>query len=145
MSLIRLVREALPRMRERGGGRIVNVASSSIKQPLETLILSNTFRAGVAGLVKSLVFELAPDGILVNTLVPGASTPNARPLLMRHGRRLCASRSRQSVDRWRRRYRSGATGGQKSLPGLRCCLPRSVQVRRGILHGGWTLRFGSLG
>ena len=145
MSVIRLVREALPRMRERGGGRIVNVASSSIKQPLENLTLSNTFRAGVAGLVKSLVFELAPDGILVNTLVPGASTPNARPLLMRHGRRLCASRSTRSVDRWRRRYRSGATGGQKSLPGLRCCLPRSVQVRRGILHGGWTLRFGSLG
>jgi len=58
-------------MRERGGGRIVNVASSSIKQPLETLILSNTFRAGVAGLTKSLSFELAPDGILVNTLSHG--------------------------------------------------------------------------
>jgi 3-oxoacyl-[acyl-carrier protein] reductase len=50
MSLIRLVRETLPHMRERGFGRIVNVASSSIKQPIENLILSNTFRAGVAGL-----------------------------------------------------------------------------------------------
>jgi 3-oxoacyl-[acyl-carrier protein] reductase len=64
MSVIRLVREALPRMRERRGGRIVNIASSSIKQPLENLILSNTFRAGVAGLAKSLSFELAPDSIL---------------------------------------------------------------------------------
>jgi 3-oxoacyl-[acyl-carrier protein] reductase len=71
MSLVRLVREALPHMRERGFGRIVNVASSSIKQPIEDLILSNTFRAGVAGLAKSLSFELASDGILVNTLGPG--------------------------------------------------------------------------
>ena len=71
MSVVRLVREALPHMRERGFGRVVNVASSSIKQPIEDLILSNTFRAGVAGLAKSLSSELAPDGILVNTLGPG--------------------------------------------------------------------------
>jgi NAD(P)-dependent dehydrogenase (short-subunit alcohol dehydrogenase family) len=71
MSVVRLVREALPHMRERGFGRVVNVASSSIKQPIEDLILSNTFRAGVAGLAMSLSSELAPDGILVNTLGPG--------------------------------------------------------------------------
>ena len=71
MSLVRCVRGALPSMRERGGGRIVNVASSSIKQPIDNLLLSNTFRAGLAGLAKSLSIELAPDGILVNTLGPG--------------------------------------------------------------------------
>ena len=71
LSLIRAVREAWPLMRERGGGRIVNVASSSIKQPIENLTLSNTFRAGIAGLAKSLSAELAPDGILINTLGPG--------------------------------------------------------------------------
>lgn len=71
LSLIRCVRGVLPHMRERGGGRIVNVASSSVKQPIENLILSNTFRAGLAGLAKSLSAELAPDGILVNTLGPG--------------------------------------------------------------------------
>jgi len=71
MSVVRLVREALPHMLERGFGRILNVASSSIKQPIEDLILSNTFRASVAGLAKSLSFELAPDDILVNTLGPG--------------------------------------------------------------------------
>ncbi len=71
LNVIRAVREVLPRMRSRGGGRIVNVASSSVKQPIENLILSNTFRAGIAGLAKSLAIELAPDGILVNTLGPG--------------------------------------------------------------------------
>jgi 3-oxoacyl-[acyl-carrier protein] reductase len=49
----------------------VCVASSSVKQPIENLILSNTFRAGLAGLAKSLAIELAPDGILINTLGPG--------------------------------------------------------------------------
>jgi 3-oxoacyl-[acyl-carrier protein] reductase len=71
LNVIRTVREVLPHMRSRGGGRIVNVASSSVKQPIENLILSNTFRAGIAGLAKSLAIELAPDGILVNTLGPG--------------------------------------------------------------------------
>ena len=71
LSLIRVVRGVLPLMRNSGGGRIVNIASSSIKQPIENLILSNTFRAGLAGLAKSLSFELAPDGILINTLGPG--------------------------------------------------------------------------
>ncbi len=72
LSLIRCVREVLPHMREEPSwGRIVNVASSSVKQPIENLTLSNTFRAGLAGLAKSLAIELAPDGILVNTLGPG--------------------------------------------------------------------------
>lgn len=71
MSVVRLIREALPHMREKGYGRIVNVASSSIKQPIEDLILSNTFRAGIAGLAKSLSLELASEGILINTLGPG--------------------------------------------------------------------------
>lgn len=71
MSLIRAVRASLPHMRERVGGRIVCVASSSIKQPIENLMLSNTFRSGIVGLAKSLSAELAADGILVNTLGPG--------------------------------------------------------------------------
>ncbi|MEJ7841394.1 MAG: SDR family oxidoreductase [Rubrobacter sp.] len=71
LSLVRCVRGVIPSMRERGGGRIVNVASSSVKQPIDNLLLSNTFRAGLAGLAKSLSLELAPDGILVNTLGPG--------------------------------------------------------------------------
>jgi 3-oxoacyl-[acyl-carrier protein] reductase len=58
-------------MRERGGGRIVTITSSSIKQPIPGLILSNTFRAGINGLTKTLSIELAPDKILVNTVAPG--------------------------------------------------------------------------
>lgn len=71
LSTIRLIREALPFLKSAGAGRIVNLASISIKQPIEGLILSNVFRAGVQALTKSLATELAKDGILINTIAPG--------------------------------------------------------------------------
>ncbi|MEJ8544805.1 SDR family oxidoreductase [Brevibacillus borstelensis] len=71
LSFVRAIRAVLPHMRRQQFGRIVNFASSSFKQPLENLILSNTFRTGVLGLSKSLAAELGPDGILINTIGPG--------------------------------------------------------------------------
>lgn len=71
LSFVRATREVLPHMRKQGGGRILNIASSSIKEPIDGLILSNTFRNGIAGLAKSLASELGKDNILVNTLGPG--------------------------------------------------------------------------
>ncbi|RIV29305.1 SDR family oxidoreductase [Alicyclobacillaceae bacterium I2511] len=71
MSVVRLTRLSLPHMRQQMWGRIVNFTSSSVKQPIENLILSNTFRTGVAGLSKSLALELAKYNILVNVLGPG--------------------------------------------------------------------------
>jgi 3-oxoacyl-[acyl-carrier protein] reductase len=71
MSTVRLIRGVLPHMRQQRWGRIVTVASSSIKQPIENLLLSNTYRVAILGLAKSLAIELAPDGILINTVGPG--------------------------------------------------------------------------
>lgn len=71
MSVVRATKRVLPHMRKQQWGRILNFTSSSIKQPLDNLILSNTFRTAVAGLAKSLAIELASDNILVNTLGPG--------------------------------------------------------------------------
>ncbi|HEY2574536.1 MAG TPA: SDR family oxidoreductase [Verrucomicrobiaceae bacterium] len=71
LSYVRSIRAVLPHMRKGGGGRIVNFTSSSVKSPLENLILSNTFRTGVMGLSKTLAGELGPDGILVNVMGPG--------------------------------------------------------------------------
>jgi len=81
MSAVRLIRLALPSMRARGGGVIIAMTSSSIKQPIPNLLLSNVMRAGVAGLAKTLADELAPDGIRVNTIVPGRiATPRVAQL-----------------------------------------------------------------
>ena len=71
MSAVRLIRGVLPHMREQRWGRIVTIASSSIKQPIENLLLSNTYRVAILGLAKSLALEFASDGILVNTVGPG--------------------------------------------------------------------------
>ena len=71
LSYVRAVREVLPLMKERGWGRIVNSTSSSVREVIENLILSNTFRLGVIGLTKTLSAEFAPYGILVNAIGPG--------------------------------------------------------------------------
>ena len=65
------IRAALPYMKQGGGGRIVNSTSSSIKQELDNLILSNTFRMGVVGMSKTLSSELGKDNILINVIGPG--------------------------------------------------------------------------
>lgn len=71
MSFVWLVQAATPHMRAASYGRLVAITSSSIKQPIPNLVLSNVMRTGVLGLVRSLAKELAPDGILVNTVAPG--------------------------------------------------------------------------
>ncbi|MGE0816542.1 MAG: SDR family oxidoreductase [Vicinamibacterales bacterium] len=71
MSFVRLVNAAVPEMKKAGGGRILTIASSSVKQPIPGLVLSNALRTGVWGLVKTLARELGPSGILVNLVAPG--------------------------------------------------------------------------
>jgi 3-oxoacyl-[acyl-carrier protein] reductase len=72
LSVVRMVRAALPHLRASGRGRIVNVESTSVKEPIPGLILSNALRAGVAGLAKTLADELAPDQVTVNNVLPGS-------------------------------------------------------------------------
>ncbi len=71
LSAIRMIRAVLPSMRQRGGGSIVTVTSSSVKEPIDTLLLSNVMRSGVVSLAKSLSQQLAAESIRVNNLVPG--------------------------------------------------------------------------
>lgn len=71
LSLIRMVRAALPHMERRQWGRIISIQSSSVKQPVDRLTLSNGLRPGVAGLLKTLAVQYADDNITVNTVLPG--------------------------------------------------------------------------
>jgi len=71
MSVVRTVRLVVPSMRVRGGGAILVGTSSTVKEPVQMLALSNVMRSGVTSLVKTLSVELAPDRIRINTLVPG--------------------------------------------------------------------------
>lgn len=71
LSVVRLIRAVVPSMRKRRWGRILTVQSSSVKQPIPGLLLSNAVRPGTAGLIKSLASELGKDNILLNTVCPG--------------------------------------------------------------------------
>lgn len=71
MSAVRLVRRALPVMKERRQGAILFMTSLSVRQPLPNMMLSNSLRAAVTNLAKTLADEVAPQGIRVNVLAPG--------------------------------------------------------------------------
>jgi 3-oxoacyl-[acyl-carrier protein] reductase len=71
LNVVRLVRLAVPSMKSRRWGRIVNVTSITARQPIPGLVLSNSLRPAVVGLAKTLADELAPHGILVNNVCPG--------------------------------------------------------------------------
>ena len=71
LSAIRLAKLVLPGMRERKWGRIINVTSISVKQPVDGLLLSNTVRAGLTSWAKTVSNEVAADGVTINNVAPG--------------------------------------------------------------------------
>jgi 3-oxoacyl-[acyl-carrier protein] reductase len=95
MSVVRLIREVLPSMRKQKWGRIVNLTSVSVKQPIPGLLLSNALRPAVVGLTKSLSQELAADQILVNAVCPGYFLTDRVTALLKDR----ASRAGQEMER----------------------------------------------
>lgn len=71
LSVLDLTRAVLPVMKQRHWGRILNITSVAVKQPLPNLILSNSLRAAVTGFSRTLADEVAPFGITVNNIMPG--------------------------------------------------------------------------
>ncbi len=79
-----LVRMLLPTMQEVRYGRIINIISTSVKQPLDNLGVSNTIRAAVANWAKTLANEVGPGNITVNNVLPGATdTDRLREIICR--------------------------------------------------------------
>jgi 3-oxoacyl-[acyl-carrier protein] reductase len=94
LSVVRMTRAVLACMRKGGGGVIINIQSTSVKVPLDNLILSNSIRSSVIGLAKSLSFELAKDGIRVNNVLPGAIMTDRQREMLAHQ----SARSGKSVE-----------------------------------------------
>ena len=70
-SVLELTRNVLPGMKERRWGRILNITSVAVKQPIDNLLLSNSLRAAVTGFARTLANEVATFGITVNNIMPG--------------------------------------------------------------------------
>lgn len=71
LSVVRLTNLCLPHLERSGRGRIINIASSSVREPIDDLALSNAIRPGVVGWAKTLARELGPKKITVNSIAPG--------------------------------------------------------------------------
>jgi 3-oxoacyl-[acyl-carrier protein] reductase len=100
LSAIRLARLVVPGMRERRWGRVVNVTSISVKQPIEGLLLSNTVRAGLTGWAKTLSNEVAADGLTVNNVAPGWTlTARQEEHAITRGRKLGRSKE-EMIEGW---------------------------------------------
>ena len=108
-STIAMCYEAVPAMREQQWGRVVAITSIAVRQPIPTLILSNTARAGLTGFLKTLAREIAADGVTVNSLLPGSA------------------RDRTHRGAARRRRRSG-----RRHSGRRDRRPRRLRARRRV-------------
>lgn len=83
-SAVRLTNLVLPEMQAAGWGRVINVSSYSVKQPMENMMLSNSLRLGALGWAKTLAGEVAAHGVLVNTVCPGWTDTDRVSGLLRH-------------------------------------------------------------
>lgn len=72
LSVVTMCKATVPLMQQRRWGRVVAITSIAVRQPIDGLILSNTARAGATGFLKTLASEVAPDGVTVNSVLPGS-------------------------------------------------------------------------
>jgi 3-oxoacyl-[acyl-carrier protein] reductase len=100
LSAIRFAKLVLPGMLERKWGRIINITSVSVKQPIDGLLLSNTVRAGLTGWAKTVSNEVAAQGVTVNNVAPGYTLTERQDELAA-GRAKAAGKSKQEIiDSW---------------------------------------------
>lgn len=84
MSAVHLIHGVTPAMQAAGWGRVIAITSSSVKQPIPTLLLSNMARTGLTGFLKTVAGELAPHGITINALLPGTHQTSRIEQLAKH-------------------------------------------------------------
>ena len=134
MSVVRLCRAVIPTMQKQRWGRILHVASFTVKQPLAGLVLSNAVRLAVVGLAKTQALELAPHNILVNTLCPGPiATDRLLELTQQYATRegLTADEARQRL--WISQIPLGRLGEPREFADLAVFL---ASERASFLTGG---------
>lgn len=140
-SVVNLVRAALPGMKERRWGRIVNVTSISVKQPVAGLILSNSLRAGVTGFAKTISNEVAPFNVTVNNVLPGYT----RTERLVHLAEAISAREASSIDEayegWAAEIPMGRLGEPSELGAVAaflCSAQASYVTGQSIaVDGGW--------
>ncbi len=140
-SAVELARGVLPGMKERRWGRIVNVTSIAVKQPVENLILSNSLRAGVTGFARTLANEVAPFNITVNNVLPGYTRTERVIELAEAASRREGISVDEARSRWERQIPMGRLGEPEELAALTAFLASEragyITGQSIAVDGGW--------
>jgi 3-oxoacyl-[acyl-carrier protein] reductase len=140
-SVLNLVREVLPGMREKGWGRIINVTSIAVKQPSDNLILSNAVRAAVTGFARTLATETAADGITVNNVMPGFTRTQRLTELAAKRAEIKGVGPEEIWDSWHQEIPMGRVGEPGELAALVAFLASEqasyITAQSVAVDGGW--------
>ena len=117
-SVLNLTRAVLPAMKEAGWGRIINITSVAVKQPIDGLILSNAVRAAVTGFAKTLANEVASAGITVNNVMPGFTRTERLDALAANISETQGITVEEAFARWEGQSPMGRIGEPKELAAL---------------------------
>jgi 3-oxoacyl-[acyl-carrier protein] reductase len=140
-SAVELCRGVLPGMKERRWGRILNVTSIAVKQPVDNLILSNSMRAAVTGFARTLANEVAPFGITVNNLMPGYTRTERLVELAENNARQRDSTPAEEMARWDEQIPMGRLGEPREFAALAAFLASDrasyITAQSIAVDGGW--------
>ena len=117
-SAVGLTRALLPGMKERRWGRIVNVTSIAVKQPIDGLMLSNSLRAAVTGFARTLANEVAPFNVTVNNIMPGYTRTDRVEQLARASSEKTGASLKDSYARWEKEIPMGRLGEPREFAAL---------------------------
>ncbi len=132
LSAVTLCSVVLPVMKSREWGRIINLTSVAVKQPIDGLILSNAIRCGVIGLAKSLSREYAPYNITVNNVCPGYTRTERVEKLAASTAQREATDEGSVYRRWESEIPAGRLGRPEEIADMVCFL---ASVRAGYVNG----------
>ncbi|MCY3827207.1 MAG: SDR family oxidoreductase [Candidatus Dadabacteria bacterium] len=144
LSGIYLAKKVVPLMKKRSWGRIVNITSIAVKQPIDGLILSNTSRAGLIGFSKTLSNELAKDNILVNNICPGRIYTDRIKVLAEKRAAQSGIEYEEAIEEMEKDIPLQRIGTPEELAALACFLASekasymtgtTIQVDGGLLKG----------
>ncbi|HSG09052.1 MAG TPA: SDR family oxidoreductase [Longimicrobiales bacterium] len=140
-SVVSLVGALLPDMKDRRWGRIVNVTSITVKQPVEGLILSNSLRAAVTGFAKTISNEAAPFGVTVNNVLPGFTRTERLVGLAEASADRTGGTVEGAYDAWRKDVPMGRLGEPEELAALTAflCSEKAAYItgQSIAVDGGW--------
>lgn len=140
-SVVNLTRAVLPGMKAQRWGRILNVTSIAVKQPVDGLILSNSVRAAVTGFARTLANEVAPFGITVNNLMPGYTRTERLEQLAAANAESHGTSITDAYETWQRQIPMGRVGEPHEFAALAAFLASErasyITAQSIAVDGGW--------